>query len=237
MKTRILALLFIVFSHYIVSYSQKITIEKHPEQTDLYQPIYIDFSTTIISGNPYKQDDIKVDMQIMAPDKKELLLPCFYMKNEKSQMQWQARFLPRQKGKYSFFIRFQAKENVYTSIQDSFTVVSSNNKGMLSLDKEQPCFMKFDNGSKFRGIGMNICWEFEPKWDVFSPKYTFPQYFNELAENKGNYVRFWICPWNMPIEWTPVKTYKVLLDEMADFSKIKDHSSDLKINKGTTPVA
>ena len=55
-------------------------------------------------------------------------------------------------------------------------------------------------------------------------------------KNKGNYVRFWICPWNMPIEWTPVKTYKVLLDEMSDFSKMKEYSKNLKIHHGTTPV-
>jgi hypothetical protein len=132
-------------------------------QTALYQPVFINFSTTTISGNPYKQDDIKADMQITAPDKKELLLPCYFVKKENSQMHWQARFLPRQTGQYSFKIILQTKEKTYTSLQDSFTTISSNKQGMLSLDKAHPCFLKFDDGSYFRGLGMNICWEFEPK--------------------------------------------------------------------------
>lgn len=214
--------------------SSKLKIEPFEKQTKLYKPVFIDFSSTIKFINPHNQEEVKADVLIKTPSGKDLVLPCFYRSNNGEKSLWQARFLPRELGKYSLKVSLTTPGGSIFSEEMELNVTESDLKGHLSVDSTNPFFMKFDNGELFRGVGLNVCWEFEPKWDN-EKTLTFEDYYDEMAKYNSNYYRIWICPWNYPVEWTPVASYKKVVEEFNDFSKAFDYSKDLQISKGQTP--
>jgi hypothetical protein len=217
----------------LMACSQTIKLKPFAQEPDLYQPMFVDFDVNKQFTNPFDQDEVKTDAIIVSANKDTVTLPCFFTQN--SNTGWQARFTPRKAGEYSLQIRVTTKNGSELSDIKKFKVSEkAKGKGLLSLDKENPFFMKFDNGEKFRGIGLNVGWEYEPKWDT-KAKYTYNGMLSEMAKNNANYFRTWICPWNMPIDWSPVKIYEMVTDEFADFSKTVSHSAGLNISLGKTP--
>jgi hypothetical protein len=204
-------------------------------ESGLYQPLFINFSVDNIFKNPYDQGDIKIDALIECPNKETLILPCFYLSEKDKVSNWQARFTPRIQGLYTFKIQVTQNEKEILSENKQFNIIPSEAKGLLSFDKTNPYFLKYDNGEKFRGLGLNVGWANEPKWDT-REKYTFDRFFDAMHENQANFLRMWICPWNFPINWTPVVKYQMLTEEFTNWNNILSHSNGLNISQGTTPV-
>lgn len=160
-------------------------------------------------ANPYLQDDISLDMLIDAPSGKRLSLPCYYeaKANGANLSTWKARFMPQEKGKYSY--KFQLKRDglpVATTNEQVFTSQLSTGKGILH--KNSDWTFKFDNGTVFRGIGENLAWESRDNDDSKffkelheKEKYNYEYMLPSLAKHGGNYFRTWICSWNLPLDW------------------------------------
>ena len=201
-----------------------------------YKPVLVNVVVTQKFENPYDQDDICVDALFVEPGSKDsLLLPCLFVSGKSPKSRWQARFAPRKDGKYTVVVRVRQGGVTKHSEPANFNVVESNEKGFLSYNPANPYFYNFDNGEKFRGIGLNIGWEFEPKWNS-EAKYTYRALFAEMKNNNANYFRTWLCPWNMPIEWSPVINYRMLTEEFIDWKNVLSHSAGLQLSAGTTPV-
>ena len=109
--------------------------------------------------NPYLQEDVALDMLIKAPSGKKLTLPCYYTSGESGKESvWSARFAPQEKGKYTYTFTFNKAGNmVSTSKPAVFNVTPSTKTGFLH--PKNNWILQFDNGTPFRGIGENICWE------------------------------------------------------------------------------
>jgi len=204
------------------------------QQTKVYEPLFIDFKVDAKVQNPYNPAEIKVDAIVTTPTNETLVLPCFFLPQEGGEGTWEARLTPRQVGKYSLKIAVAQGDKVNESAVKSFETVASDKKGLLSLDSTSHFFMKYDNGKKIRGLGLNVGWVFEPKWNN-PDKYTYNMFFDAMEQNKANFVRMWICPWNMPIEWTAVPKYELLVEEFGDWSKAQSHSAGLALSPGKAP--
>ena len=201
-----------------------------------YKPVFVNTVVTQPFGNPFDQNDITVDALFVEPGNSDtLLLPCLYLSGKSPKSRWQARFAPRKSGKYSVIIRVTQGSSIKRSEPTAFSVVESTDKGFLSYNPANPYFYSFDNGEKFRGVGLNVGWEFEPKWNS-EAKYTYRALLGEMKTNRANYFRTWICPWNMPIEWSPVVTYRMLTEEFNDWKNVTSHSAGLQLSAGTTDV-
>jgi hypothetical protein len=235
MKQLLFSILLILWLISACNPSDNINILDYRTELGLYEPLFIDLSLEMDFNNPYDQDDIKVDALITTPNKETIVLPCFFISKNNTISDWQARYTPRIIGNYSFRIRTTGKNKETVSAQKKFSVNSSNEKGILSFDKSNAYFLKFDNGEKFRGLGLNVGWYFEPKWDT-KQKYTFDMFLEAMHQNQANFLRMWICPWNFPIEWTPVENYQMLTDEFLNWNSIFAHSNGLALQKGSTPV-
>ena len=215
--------------------SPTVQLGNYSKEVELYKPQFIDFLVKEHFTNPFDQAEIKVDALIKSPEGDTLVLPCFYKNGKSGDSKWQARFTPRKEGNYTFTLKLTTKEGSSESSVAEFTVKPSKDKGLLSADTKNPWRLKFDNGEAFRGVGMNIGWEFEPKWNT-TQKYTFTGLLDEMQSNNANFYRMWICPWNMPIEWTAVSTYPTLTEEFMDYSNVAEHSEGFAISEGKTPV-
>lgn len=173
-----------------------------------YEKTEWDIRLTAQWENPYLQEDIALDMLIVTPKGKNLILPCYFESGESGKESvWKARFAPQEKGKYSYCFRLakigksEIKSEVYKFTSDK----SSGNGFLKSKDNWT---LQFDNGKPFRGIGENICWESRINDDSKyfkklheNMKYNYEYMLPLLAKNGGNFYRTWMCSWNLPLDW------------------------------------
>lgn len=176
---------------------------------DISQFERADFSIQLTGNwtNPYLQEEISLDMLLLAPNGEKLILPCFYVSGKSGETSdWAARFTPQQAGKYQY--EFRLSENgkeISRSEKFNFNSKSSDLKGFLHTKNNW--VLQFDNGQPFRGIAENLCWESRANDDSrffkelhqqerFNYDYLIPLF----AKNGGNFCRVWMCSWNFPID-------------------------------------
>ncbi len=173
-----------------------------------YEKAEWDIRLTAQWENPYLQEDIALDMLIVTPGGKNLVLPCYFESGESGKESlWKARFAPQEKGKYSYCFRLaKAGKSEIKSDTHKFTAGKSSGNGFLK--PRDNWTLQFDNGKPFRGIGENICWESRTSDDSKffrrlqeNPKYNYEYMLHLLAKNGGNFYRTWMCSWNLPLDW------------------------------------
>ena len=207
----------------------KITVSPATNIIEQYKTLYVDIHLNQTFDNPFNPNEIKVDAVINIPTGRTITVPCFYMDNPSGKSFWQARFAPREIGTYSYHI--QTTNTSGTSRSDIFTlnVEPSDKGGFLHINKDSYYSLRFDSGKRFRGVGLNVCWDMQSEW-----KYPYETYFDELYKNKANFMRIWMCPWNLPLEWTRVNNYQTFNDELENWDKVFYHTSGLKLVSSKT---
>jgi len=167
--------------------------------------------TIVLQGtwnNPYLQEEVTLDMVLTAPSGKTLTLPCYYVEEESGgQSHWAARFTPQEKGRYSYVFRYGEKGRpVSESPQGTFEAGKPAGHGILHpLDNWT---LAYDDGTPFRGVAENVCWESRDNDDskFFSElheqadRYNYDVMLPQFAEAGGNFCRLWMCSWNFPID-------------------------------------
>ncbi|MBQ9893201.1 MAG: DUF5060 domain-containing protein [Bacteroidales bacterium] len=159
-------------------------------------------------SNPFLSGEAALDMVLTAPSGGQLRLPCFFISGESgSRSTWEARFTPKEKGQYRY--HFEYSENgslVSVSQEGTFRARAPRGHGMLRPGGNW--ILRYDDGTPFRGIGENLCWESRDNDDSRFFKALHEQHdrFNydvmlpSLAGNGGNFCRMWMCSWNFPID-------------------------------------
>jgi len=155
-----------------------------------------------IWDNPFFQEEAALDMIVVSPSGKQIILPCFYESGaSNSPSIWKARFSPRETGNHEYYFRYTEK-GVIKSKSDTrnFTVRPSASKGFLTAGKSF-WTLGFDNGQPFRGIAMSMCWESRENENISYYKITVEEYhkrfnydvmFPKFAKNGGNFTRVWM---------------------------------------------
>lgn len=160
-------------------------------------------------NNPYLQEDIALDLVFKTPSGKKLVLPCYFEKSSgKYKSLWKARFLPQEKGEYtySFVLYKDGKEADKSKLSTLAVSALTDKKGILH--KNNLWTFKYDNGTAYRGLGENICWESRDNDDSKffkvlheDKKYNYEEMLPALSNHGGDYFRTWICSWNLPLDW------------------------------------
>ena len=167
-------------------------------------------------NNPYLQEEVTLDMVLTAPSGKTLTLPCFFVEGKSgAQSRWAARFTPQEQGRYSYVFRYaEHGRPVSESPQGGFeagkpaggSLSLSNGHGILH--PRDNWTLAFDDGTLFRGVAENICWESRDSDDskFFSDlheqadRYNYDVMLPQFAGAGGNFCRMWMCSWNFPID-------------------------------------
>ena len=162
----------------------------------------IDFTITVNAAfdNPYRSNDISVDMVALSPSGELITLPCYFESGTSPASQWKARFAPREAGAYE--VHFDLGKDgltVFSTEAQTITVADSDSDGFLTPHDNWT--FRFDSGKPFRGIGENIGWE-SRVWE--NDKYNYEYLVGRLAANGGNFFRTWMSAWNLPVEWNTV---------------------------------
>ena len=159
--------------------------------------------------NPYLQEEVTLDMVLTTPSGRTLILPCFYVEGESGgESRWAARFTPQEKGRYTYRFRYAEKgiPSGPAFPEDVFDVVDPSGHGVLHVNDNWT--LRFDDGTLFRGVAENICWESRTNDDskFFKAlheqhdKYNYDVMLPQFAAAGGNFCRLWMCSWNFPID-------------------------------------
>ncbi|MEJ2542721.1 MAG: DUF5060 domain-containing protein [Calditrichaceae bacterium] len=221
--------LFIFMTLFIACSDSRISVEPATQIIEQYKTLYVNIHLNQFYNNPYNPDEITVDAIINTPAGQTITIPCFYLDHPLGNGHWQARFTPVEIGSYSYHI--QAVNSAVTSKSDIFTlnVEPSEKNGFLHMNNDSYYSLRFDSGKRFRGVGLNVCWDMETEW-----KFPYETYFDELYKNNANFMRIWMCTWNVPLEWTKFNNYKTFTDELENWDKTFYHSPGLKLVSGKT---
>lgn len=159
--------------------------------------------------NPYLQEDIALDLIFTSPSGKTLVLPCYFEKSSgRHKSIWKARFLSQESGVYTYnFIIKRSGKEADRSKSASFNVAAATVKKGI-LHKNNFWTFKYDDGTPYRGLGENICWESRDNDDSKffkalheNKKYNYEDMLPKLAQHGGDYFRTWISSWNLPLDW------------------------------------
>ena len=167
--------------------------------------------TIVLQGtwnNPYLQEEVTLDMVLTAPSGKKLTLPCYFVEGKSgAESRWAARFTPQEKGRYSYVFRQAEKGRpVSESPQGSFEAGKPAGRGILH--PRDNWTLAFDDGTPFRGVAENICWEsrdsddskFFKELHEQGDRYNYDVMLPQFAGAGGNFCRLWMCSWNFPID-------------------------------------
>jgi hypothetical protein len=150
--------------------------------------------------NPYRSNDIRVDMLLTAPSGESIFLPCYYESGASPSSVWKARFSPRETGEFTYHFELRRNEVLeFATAEATLVVVAGTREGFLTTNDNWT--FRFDSGKPFRGIGENIGWE-SRVWE--NDLHDYEHLLGMLSSNGGNFFRTWMAPWNMPLEWETV---------------------------------
>lgn len=200
MKTRIILLLPILLfgcgDHSVIQ------VQQLTEQISQYDKAEFRIAVRDTFSQPYDSRMVALNMILVSPSGKSLFLPAYYETQMEGSSSWKARFSPQEAGAYSYHFELIRKgEKSELSGNGNFAASASEKDGFLHTDG---CWtLKFDSGKPFRGIGENVAWEARA-WE--DPKWTYDYFLASLAENKANFFRVWMCPWNFPVAWPEVSS-------------------------------
>jgi hypothetical protein len=147
--------------------------------------------------NPFDSREVRLDMVLESPSKKELVLPCYYEISTGKINLWHARFTPQEAGVYRYYFKLLLKGKKATNGErQTFKVSPSDRDGILHPGDLWT--FRFDSGKPFRGIGENVGWESR---SFENEKWTYDHFLPALSANGANFFRSWMCPWNFPVAW------------------------------------
>lgn len=157
--------------------------------------------------DPYNQNDIRVNVELLSPTRKKLILPAFYVEGKsQKKSRWQARFTPQEAGRYTYNVHLTIDEKQKRTSSARFSVRESKHKGFLHTYNHWT--FQFDNGDLFRGIGKNIGWEKRDNDDSRyfknlheDERFNYEDMLKKVSDNGGNFIRTWMIYWNLPLDW------------------------------------
>lgn len=176
------------------------TTTLEPNSVVQYKRATFTIDVTGAFNNPYDGEEIRLDLILTAPSGALVIQPCYFESGNAAASVWKARFTPREPGQYSYKAELRINNALQTStVLQSFNVSSSAYDGFVQ--KKNNWAFQFDSGKPFRGIGENIAWEARV-WE--NQSHTYDYFLPKLAAHGGNFLRTWMCVWNLPLEWKKV---------------------------------
>lgn len=200
-----MSLLFVVMA--FSAFAQIVNVNA-PSVSRVYDKVECEIEIKGEWVNPYLQEEVALDMLVNTPSGKKLVVPCYYESGESGGITvWKSRFLPQEKGSYTYSFQY-SRSSVVVEESSSYALKVRNGKKHGIIHANDNWTFMCDDGTLYRGIAENICWEsrtnddskyFKQLNEQFD-RFSFDTMLPKFAENGGNFVRVWMCSWNFPID-------------------------------------
>lgn len=207
----------VCFGFSLIGSEVKLKIDVNPKMVKSYERVDFLIQYNGAFSNPYNPDEVDLSIEIKNPGGTTSKIPAFYIQPyerrvikqdsraldwiyPKNSAGWQARFTPREPGKYlcvPVLIKNRMKPLRFDAI--GFEAFPSKSRGFVRVSEKNRSFFSFDDGSIFFPIGQNLAF-------IGSGQYAnlakAEEIFQNLMANGANYLRIWACcdDWAMAIE-------------------------------------
>ena len=157
--------------------------------------------------NPYRQEEAKLNIIFVTPRGQTCLLPAYYECGKPGEQSfWKARFTPREAGRYALVASYSQPGMESVSNPMFLDVQQGDGHGFLHVNDNWT--LRYEDGTPFRGVGENLCWESRTSDDSKyfsnlheqSERFSYPAMLTKFARLGGNFTRMWMCSWNFPID-------------------------------------
>ncbi len=174
----------------VIAQPKLIDFTPFPSAVQQYQPQFGLLKIKSQFNNPFDVNEIQIHLILVTPSGKKIVQPGFFDGYQGGLSVWRVRFTPCEVGRYSYQLKIQTAK--YTKITKSFSFESrpSHRDGLIRRNPNSDYTFQFDSGRLFRGFGENVCWADD-----------YEYYFKKLSDIGCNFVRIWMCPWNLYLEW------------------------------------
>ncbi|GIK65821.1 MAG: hypothetical protein BroJett018_36150 [Chloroflexota bacterium] len=171
----------------------------------LYEKFELEIALDATFTNPYDPTDILVEAQFEAPSGREITIPAFYYRDftedtgqpiATNNFAWRVRFTPQEIGEYRYQVMASTVSSSIQSEAGTFVASESSLPGFIRVDSRNPRYFAFDDGSPYFPVGLDVAWS---NGDTIT---DYTTWLDALQASGGNFIRLWMAPWNMTIEWT-----------------------------------
>jgi len=173
-----------------------------------FQTLEISINLSATYDNPFDSNDISIEGHFVSPQGEQIVIPGFFYQDyirdkvgntERLTLQgkpcFKVRFASINKGKWKYYMTVRDRTGEVKSDTQVFEIVESPNPGYIRQSKQNN-YLEFDSGRPFFAVGESIGWANRNR-----QTYDYDYYFARLVENKCNYSRIWMVPWNLALEW------------------------------------
>ncbi|OGV55303.1 MAG: hypothetical protein A2X45_15530 [Lentisphaerae bacterium GWF2_50_93] len=204
---------------------------EHPDKTQINKMVEGHFELSREYFNPFNADEIKVDVQVLTPDSKEITVPAYFtmdyvrqlhfnreMRTPAGKAHWAFRFTPSDSGTYKYRIVAtdftDAVKNEITTPYFKLEVEPAGNPGVVRVCQDDKRYFELSTGEFFYPIGFNIHSVKDVRSETelklgYRPDrgtYSYEEYFSAMSKNGVNAVEIWMAAWSFALEWTSSRT-------------------------------
>lgn len=180
-----------------------------------FEKFELTFTVSENYTNPFDTDIVDIMAVFTRPDGNTVDVPAFFYKeydengsgyyvNERNPC-WKVRFSPAQLGAYEINQITIIDDNGTSTIdpQITFTCIDTAKKGIIRVDSQDPCYMRYDTGETYKPIGHNVCW-----WNE-NGTHQWKDTFQKMGNAGENWTRIWMTHFwqGTTLEWRSNKTY------------------------------
>jgi len=184
-----------------------ISVKPSVKAVKLYETLELSVDFDAVYGSYFDPDDLELSATFVGPDGRKVKVAGFFSglyteerkgsepADEAAQMKplWLIRFTPTKSGRweYSVTVKNTLGESTSETLRlDCGTEAAS--KGFIRRSgRDSRCF-EFTSGAFYYPLGQNVCWAGD-----------YEYYFKKMRDNGENFVRIWMCPWNLMLEPPP----------------------------------
>ena len=195
--TRIVLLVTISHISITCEAQQQVALHAAQEQVGKYEKLELHIEVGRQYANPFDPCEVELNVLIMSPGGRSLVLPAFFGQDyERQDVQqsgraaawyyphgtgsWKARFAPMEIGTYTAIASLRDRQGEVTSAPVTFTCVASSRKGFLRTGTKDPRFFEFTEGEPFFAIGQNLAF-------IGETQYVTPVKADHRAKHCANF--------------------------------------------------
>ena len=182
-----------------------------------FEALTLSFQLPSAYNNPFDPDEVRVDATFtQVASGRSMTVPCYWYQafervGELSQAvgdaYWRCHFTPSEMGSWNFLVEVTDSDGTQRLERSSaFQVDASSRRGFV---RRHGAHLVDDEGALIFPIGLNMGWAARQ-----SLASDYDRWLTALAEQGGNFVRIWLAPWALALEWkdTGLGTYAERLD-------------------------
>ncbi|MFA6723849.1 MAG: hypothetical protein WCS95_04180 [Lentisphaeria bacterium] len=197
-----------------------------PRRPQLGQGMQFSFKLNRWPLDPFNPASANIKAEISLPDGTRESLRAFYYEGfiydpaqwdltsclePYGKPEWQLRYTPRQEGNYKVRIHAEVDGKNWELPELSFSCRGGRQawRGYVRCDDENKAFLRYDDGSPFWGLGVNLRSPFDNRYKQVAPysqwqdmglaayDYLLPKY----KQYGINVIELWMSSWWLALEW------------------------------------